>query len=39
MIGWAVIDIWDILTIFTLLIIAGAFVIVDFVRRKDCLRK
>ena len=38
MIGEAVIDIWDILSIFILLIIAVAFIIGDYARRKGHIR-
>lgn len=38
MIGEPVIDIWDILSIFVLLIIAFAFIIGDYARRKGYVR-
>jgi hypothetical protein len=38
MIGEPVIDIWDILTVFILLIIAFAFIIGDYARKKGYIR-
>lgn len=37
-IGEPVIDIWDILSVFILLIVAAAFIIVDYARRKGYVR-
>ena len=38
MIGEPVVDIWDILSVFILLIMAGAFIIGDYARRNGYLR-